>query len=131
MKKQITLVLGALLFTACLRADESVVAPLVVPAENVEVVVPTEVAAPVVVEVVEAPVADSTTVDPKSADVVPAPKKSYVPTFAQAKSWCVNHKLVVGGAAATIGFVVLWKTCPAFRAFFGVEDEQEEIKFVL
>jgi len=144
MKKQITLALSAMLFAgSCLHAQD--VATAVTPV----VPTPVEVVAPAV-QLPEAPVVDASAVTPavstetpvvttdaapavtdatKPADVVPA-KKSYVPTFAQAKTWCADHKLVVGGAAITIGFVVLWKTCPAFRAFFGVEDEQEETKFV-
>lgn len=128
MKKQITLALGAMLFTgAYLRAEETTVTP-VVPETKIETpAVPPVVTPPAVDTSVVTPDASIVTSDAKSADVA---KKSYVPSFAQAKAWCVNHKLIVLGTASVVGFAVLWKTCPAFRAFFGVEDEQEQEKFV-
>ncbi len=147
MKKQITLALSAMLFAGTyLRAEETTVNTQVAPTENVVVTSAAPTEAPV------APVAPDATLDASAAsaaptenvdklpaaptetpatDVKPAVKKSYVPTFADAKQWCTDHKLVVVGVSAVVGFAILWKTCPAFRAFFGVEDEQEqEPKFV-
>lgn len=127
MKKQITLALGAMLFTgAYLRAEETTATP-VVPETKIETPAGPSVVAPADNAAVVTPDASIVTPDAKSADVA---KKSYVPSFAQAKAWCVNHKLIVLGTASVVGFAVLWKTCPAFRAFFGVEDEQEQEKFV-
>ncbi len=140
MKKQITLALSAMLFAGTyLRAEEVTTAVTPVVPTSVEVVAPA-------VQLPEAPVVDASVATPAAPAETPVvttgaaqpaeevkpvvAKKSYVPTFAQAKQWCTDHKLVVVGVSAVVGFAVLWKTCPAFRAFFGVEDEQEETKFV-
>ena len=86
-------------------------------------------------EVTETPATTSTettTVDKaekaeKTEDSATAPGSKYsMPTFADAKTWCSNHYLLLGGAAGVVGFFVLLKTSKSFRAFLGFEDEEEQ-----